>query len=241
MEDYFDHDKAKLFVYLLSDGDNSNKAVVSDNQLLIIRKNQKKLIQLDRISFLKTEVKKMLFPILIGGIMTPFAIVSFFTNLFQPYFHVITGMSGMLLLYIGWIGKSAFTVVLKNSEELIYYLPSISNNLKAFITFMNTSLSKPTNSELHELLFFDIAKEDEAVVFGKIPIKENQELFPIYGWTYTQFLAKRKTIQSGHICAINPLKAGLEVKFQFDSSSNQMRPKLDGPILEDSKVDTFNF
>ena len=37
------------------------------------------------------------------------------------------------------------------------------------------------------------------------------------------------------LVAINPKKAGMEIRFEFDASTNMMRPILDRPILPESK------
>ena len=58
--------------------------------------------------------------------ITPFAFLSYFVNIFLPWFHLVSVPLGMLLFYIGWAGRIYMTIVYKNGEELNYYLPSIS-------------------------------------------------------------------------------------------------------------------
>ena len=241
MEDFFDQDKAKAFVYLLSEDDNKNKIMISSDQLLVIRKNHKKLLSLKSLSLLKSENKKLLFPLIIGGIITPFSFLSYFTNLFLPWIHLVSILGGLFLFYIGWMGQSAFTIVFKNGEELNYYLPSISKNLQAFIDFVNTLQSDTTNSGLRDLLFFKVEKEYEDSLFD-IGVKiYNQQLFPIFGFTYMQLKHDGKSIFGDKLIAINQIKAGMEIKFSFDLSSNMMRPKLEGPVSAESKVNISDY
>lgn len=238
MEDFFDQDKAKAIVYLLSEGDNKNKVLISDDQLLIIRKNKKQHLDLKMLSTLKSENKKMLFPLILGGIITPFAFLSYFVNLFHPWIHLLSIMSGLFLFYIGWIGKSAFSIVFKNGDELNYYLPSISNYLQAFIDFVNTLLKESYDSGMQNLLFFEVEINHEGLLIEKDNKVKNEELFPLFGFTYNQLKNAGKSIYKNKIIAINPTAAGREIKFSFDQNKNELRPKLEGPVLEDSIVNT---
>jgi len=238
LENFFDQEKAIAIVYFLSENDEKNKLLISDQKLLVIRKNHKSIHALPKIASLKIEVKKYLFPLILGGIITPFAFLSYFVNIFHPWIHLLSVMLGMLLFYIGWTGKSAFTIVFKNTEEEIYYLPSVSKNLLAFVDFVN-SLLKDRPTSIHEnLMYFEVEKQNQALLFGE-SINSNFQMFPLLGYTFRQLKNNRRTIKLSNIIAINPQKSGREIKFSYDLASGQMRPKLDGPILFESKEEFF--
>lgn len=234
MEDYFDQDKAKALVYLLAEGDDKNKAMISDEKLMVIQKGGKRSWDLNTISMLKTENKKLLFPLILGGIISPLAFLSFFANLFHPWFHLLTIMGGLFLLYFGWVGKSVLTIVFRNNNELNYYLSSISHNLSAFIDYVNMLQNKVGDESLRDLLFFE--KKHESMLFGSSTKLEGQEIFPIFGYTYKQTGEQGKSLHINNMVIIDPSKTGREIKFEYDLDSGQMRPKLEGPILASSKV-----
>lgn len=236
MEDYFDRDKAKALVYLLSEDDDKNQALISDDKLLVIRKGNKQSWDLSNISALKTENKKLLFPLILGGIITPFAFLSYFVNLFHPWIHLLSILSGIFLFYYGWMGKSTLTIIFKNNDESHFYLPSISKNLHAFIDYVNTLQNKKVDTALRDLLFFEVEKKNETILFSKSTKIINHDLFPLFGYTYNQLRKGEKSIYEDKICIINPREAGREIKFAFDQETNQMRPKLEGPVLNSSKV-----
>ena len=234
MEDFFDQNEAKAFVYLLSEGDDKNKLFISDEKLLIIRKNQRKTIVLRTLAGLNIDSKKQLLPLILGGIITPFAFLSYFVNLFMPWIHLISVMVGLLLFYLGWVGKSALILKFKNGDELLYYLPSISKNLTAFIDFVNAILMQTQSTKFADLIYFEIAENDTDAFFGKDEVKEKR-IFPIFGYTQDQLRNIKKSTKN--IVAINPLKIGRELKFSYDLKTNQMRPILSGTVLPESKVD----
>jgi hypothetical protein len=241
LEDFFDYNEAKAIVYLLSEGDNKNKVLISDDQLLVIHKNQKQILALKDISKLESAHKKMLLPLILGGIITPFAFLSYFVNLFHPWIHLFSILAGMFLFYYGWMGKSAFTIVFKKGDELIYYLPSISKNLDAFMDFANALLHDSNYSGLRDLLFFKIDKKYESLLIGEDRKMKSQELFPVVGSTYAQLRNYANSDHETKIIAINPVDAGREIKFTFDLKTNEMRPKLEGPVRKESIVNVSNY
>ncbi len=241
MEDYFDWEKAKAFVYLLADGDDDNKVAISDEMLLVTHKTKKRLFPINQIVQLKVEYKKMLFPLIMGGIITPFAFLSYFTNLFSPWIHLVSMLSGMYFFYLGWSGKSSFTIVLKNSSEDNFYLPSISRNLWAFIDFVNSIIADTSSSGLKAYLFFEIEQEHADSFFDISSKAENISIFPVLGSTYSQWKKDKRRIKEENLIVIDPLLTGTEIHFSFDEKTKQMRPQLDRPVPKSSKVDSSDF
>lgn len=241
MEDYFDWEKAKAFVYLLADGDDDNKVAINDELLLVTQNKQKSLFPLNQIVQLKIENRKMLFPLILGGIITPFAFLSYFANLFLPWIHLVSMLSGMYFFYLGWSGKSSFTIVLKNSSEDNFYLPSISRNLWAFIDFVNKIITDASNSGRKALLFFEVKKEDADSFFDTSSKTENISIFPVLGFTHSQWEKDKGRIKEKDLIVIDPLLAGTEIHFSFDEKTKQMRAQLDGPVPKSSKVKSSDF
>ncbi len=214
--------------------------LISDDKLLIIRNSKKQVFQLNHISYLKTENKKILFPLILGGIITPFAFLSYFVNPFFPWIHLVLVLFGLFILYIGWSGKSSLTLVSKNGDEFNYYLPSISRNLCAFIEFVNSRLKEPGYSGKKDFVYFVLEKDEVDLLFSRVRDSKNSSLFPLFGYTYHQVKIIKRPTGSKILVAINPLKAGIEIRFSFDMQTKQMRPILEGPISKESKVDNFD-
>ena len=236
MEDFFDQEKTNAYVYLLSDGDNTHKVMISDEHLLVLYRKKRHVYLLKDIKILGTEHIKLLFPLILGGIITPFAILSFSVNLFYPWIHLILIMLGLFLFYVGWLGKFSFSLVFKNGDVLFYYLPSISKNLEAFIDFANTQLTKRTarEAQLAVALFFEVEKKYADDLFGKNT--PNYKLFPLLGYTFQQVQQQQMSIFADNLYCINPSKSGREIKFQYDLRTNMMRPTLEGPIPREALI-----
>lgn len=218
MEDFFDFEDIKAKVFLLNDGDTKNMAMVTDEHLMLLRNGRKRLYLLNRIKSLHTSVKKSLLPLFVGGIFAPFALLSYFANMFHPMVHLVSTLLGMLLFYIGWTGRHALIVTLATGDEENVYLPAISKNVKAFISYVNGTL-KRDRTDLSGMIFF---REGQPGLFNDEEPGDND--FPKFGFTYQQVL-KRKEIHKKMI-AVDPLKAGVEIKLEFDPKTNEMRPMI---------------
>lgn len=232
MEDFFDFEKLKAKVYLLSEGDQKNRAMVSSEHLLVVRKGVKHLYALKRITKIETGIKKSLLPLFLGGIFTPFALLSYFTNMFQPLVHLIATLLGMFLFYIGWSGRATLTIKLSNNLEEHILLPVISNNLLAFIDFVQGLINGKNRSSLTGMIFFE---EDKTGIFSGED--DSSVTFPIAGYTYQQIIKLQKTGEN--LIAIDPENARREVKFIFDTAINEMRPTIDGPVDRNAESKEF--
>jgi hypothetical protein len=232
VEDFFDLDKLKAKVYLLKDGDTSNMAMVTDEKLMLVRNGKKMLFSLAKVKRLSSGNKKQLFPLIIGGIVAPFAFLSYFTNMFHPFFHLVFTLMGLLLFYIGVAGRAVLVVLMSKGEEELIYLPSVSSNLLAFIDYINGQLVNTGDAGLNKFIFIEIEKSRYSWLYEQN--EEQKDKFPCWGYTYQQ-LTKTPGLRSKAI-AVNPELAGREIRFVFDAKLNEMRPQIDGPVNADALV-----
>lgn len=227
MEDFFDLDDIRAKAFLQKEGDSKNILLITGEHLMIVRKGRKSLFPLLQIKSLRTTTKKSLFPLFIGGIFTPFALLSYFTNMFHPMVHLIATLLGLLLFYIGWSGRHALILTLTKRDEEFIFLPAMSRNLEAFIAYANGLLS---GGILSAMIFFETGQSG---LFADE--KSDKDDFPRFGFTYQQVL-KRMDIHS-KVIAIDPLKAGTEVKFEYDRTCGEMRPVVARPLDRNSSVE----
>jgi len=226
MEDFFDMNQALAQVYLINAGDKKNIAMVSDEKLLVVRKGRRKVYHNNRIRAVTTGDKKLLFPLLLGGVLAPFSFVSFFVQVFHPLVHLVFTLLGLLLFFIGWMGKPTFELILKNGEEEYFYLPTISRNLEAFIDYVNTQFQSVDSEGITKLIFVEADPKDFSWLYGES--KSNQNFFPKAGYTYHQLL-KDANLQD-QVVGIDPQAAGKEISFEYDQKSESLRPVLNGPV-----------
>ena len=232
-DDFFDFDTARARVFLHREGDQKSMALLSDSDLLIIYKGKRHLFRINKLNQLRAEDKKLLFPFIVGGILAPFAFISFFVHPMQPWIHLISIIGGLVLLYIGWSGRPALVVIQKNKDEFIAYLPSISIHLRAFMDYTNELISYGDGQKYGLLIFF-LLRED--MIKSLFDINQaDKVVFPMYGLTYQQLKLHKRT--DGKIVAIDPLLCGREIKFEYDAVTKLFRPVIEGPLRIESRAE----
>jgi len=232
LEDFFDFDVARARVFLQQEGDQKSMALLSDSGLLVIFKGKRHLFQTDKIKQLKAEDKRLLFPLIVGGILAPFAFLSFFVHPMQPWIHLISIITGLVLFYIGWIGKPAMVIMLKNKEEVIFYLSSISMNLQAFMDFANAMIGPANKQFFSSLIYIELVGEFESL-FNLDQL--TSAIFPLYGYTYQQLSTRKEATEK--LIAIDPVKSGREIRFEYDDVTKLFRPLIDGPLRPECRME----
>ncbi len=206
--------------------------MVSDDQLVVIRNGKRDIFPLDKIITIKPDNKKLLLPLILGGVVAPFAFLSYFANLFHPWLHLILILLGMYSFYEGWSGRAVCTISLGHGNERHFYLPEISKNLQAFMDYVNSLKSE--SSPLSRLLFFEVEEKGKDALFSIDKHETKGPFFPWIGYTFSQYKLLKKPSQTHDFVAIDPSRAGREIKFEYNQSTKQMQPKLDGPIKKDA-------
>lgn len=230
LDDFFDLEKVRARVFLLKSDDKKNQAFLSDEKLMVIRNGKKYLFSINEIALLASETKKMLMPLLVGGVLAPFSFLSYFTNIFHPLLHLLFTLTGLLLFYVGWVGKHTLTIKKKKGDEDFIFLPGITRNLKAFIDYTNTQLNSRSYAQLADLVF--ISREDIDVGTLTGFAEASQAFTPVKGFTYHQMIRHRKNFDD--YFAIDPILAGREIKFEYDRGIDELRPCIDHPVRKEA-------
>jgi hypothetical protein len=230
LDDFFDMEKVKARVFLLKSDDKKNQALLSDEKLMVVRNGKKYLYSVNEIASLASESKKLLMPLVIGGVLAPFSFLSYFTNIFHPLMHLIFTLIGLLLFYVGWVGKHALTIKKGKGEEDFIFLPEISRNLKAFIDYVNTKINSKSYSRLTDLIF--ISRKGMNISTLTAFSEASQDFSPAKGYTYRQMVHLKKSFDD--YFAIDPTLAGREIKFEYDRDLDDLRPCIDHPVRKEA-------
>jgi len=231
-DDFFDFEQTKARVYLLKEGDGKNVALISNSQILLVYQGQRHLFQLDKVRELKVQTQKLQFPLIVGGILAPFAFLSYFVHPLQPWIHLFFMIAGLLMFYIGFSGKQVLVVLLRNKEELVFHLPNVSLPVLAFVDHINAIISSGHESFLHSLIYLFISEEMEKLIFKEE--SANSDIFPLFAFTYVQLPKVEKT--NGELFAFDPVTCGREISFGYDGELSMLRPIITGPLNPASKA-----
>jgi hypothetical protein len=219
--------------YLYKDGDEKNKALLTKDRLYVVHHKRIHEYDLENIKNLGFNHRKIMMPLIFGGIMASLSLVAVFKGVFNPYVVISLLMLGLGLFYYGWTGQLYFTVTTK-IKDYDFSVPSPTENLKAFIAFVIDSGLMGRKAEDRRMSFYLILDrnvwESQSIESGTIVLPEKP---------FKAFLRRelpRREINNAAIIEFNPLKANVEVRFINDSSSGKLSPYLMGDIARASVV-----
>ena len=164
--------------------------------------------------------KKILFPLVVGGITTPFCLLAIWNQFFDPWLMLTFFIGGLYMAYYGWVGSCTLTVKTK-LKEYDFFINKVTSNLKAFITYVNDSLPQYANREEAKKFYLKLPKEDwnKAKEEKRITIQgDKQKLY-----TFRQYKGLPGT--TGWVTlVVDPEKLPGEVRFLREGEDTEMFP-----------------
>lgn len=116
--------------------DDQNKCALTRDHLYITRKGKQHVFELDQVTQIVFKQKKLLLPIVFGGIVGSLFLIAGFNFLINIWLALIIGLAGILLFYYGWVGRQALVLYTKVKEYDIF-IDQVTSPLEAFISMIN--------------------------------------------------------------------------------------------------------
>jgi len=222
--------KFRAFCYLYKQGDERNKCALTVTNLIITRKGTETNYLLKDLNHVKFHEKKLLLPLIVGGIIASFGLTANLSGYYNPWLTMSVSIAGIYLFYYGWSGTWTLTLdtSLGNKD---YYLRGVSLNLKAFVSYLNYWLLEEKDSFNEYIKFYYLSKyvDWQQVSSHQLPL--NQQKIETKLLTYDQMLLmKTKLTEEEIILMIDPDKLNGEIMFQIDKATGQLFPFINEEI-----------
>ena len=234
----FHNEEIRAIAYLERDKDEKNKIMLGEQHIFVIKKNKEHSFKIDNVKELGYTHRKLLLPIVLGGVSASLSIVALFENLYAPLFIMLIFVSGIFLLYLGILGELDFFVK-TNSSPAYFSVSQKSDNLKAFINFINPFLRSPEGKGKQKWLIYLVL---DSRTWSQMEQNSENYLFSeqenVQALTYEQ-VAMRKMKEKNEknekvLVALDPFKVQSEIKFEKFSDNNQLYPVIYGRINKNS-------
>jgi hypothetical protein len=105
--------------------------------------HRQKALPLNQLQNLELVFKRLMFPLLVGGIVAPISLVALLNGLLAPLIGIGLSSVGLSLLYYGWVGTYQIRINLKSATFLAYFADSKTAQIERFIEKINRRL-QPT-------------------------------------------------------------------------------------------------
>lgn len=215
------------FCYLYQADDQRNLGILTSNALIIRRKGKDARFALDDIKVVNFKEKRLLFPLVIGGVASTMATIAIFKNVFDPWAMLITMMVGLFLLYMGWQGSKTLTIT-TSVKEYDFFLRSVSKNLEAFTNFVNGNLASGSNMTASFFIPVSRAAWNDIQANGGIEPKEG--VIRLYMLTDLRKVSQQISGKEFTLLIVDTEKLPFEVKFESHGNDGQLHPYCYGKI-----------
>jgi hypothetical protein len=92
-----------------------------------------KSLPINKVNSIETHFKRLLFPLVIGGIFSPLAFVAAFLGTVHFWIGITVGLLGLSLVYYGWLGSYQLKITAFHAQQFSYFIDFKSKNLEYFV------------------------------------------------------------------------------------------------------------
>ncbi len=194
--------------YLSREGDAKNKCTLTRDEFLITRKARLYHYPVSQIQTVYLEKRKLLLPVIVGGILSPLSLLAIYENMFPPGILLPLFFAGLFMLYYGWSG--AMALIIQTSARVYYiFMPNDTDHLTRFIAFSNT-LIKSFNETTGEFYFYVLLSDKNHRNISDLP--EDREEYILYTQKEIMDYAFSANSDDTVVLTIVPLKLSNQVK-----------------------------
>lgn len=232
-----DLEESIAIAYLQQAEDQENKCMLTSQRLMVVYRGKLSSFERHHIRALDFGMRRFLLPLVSGGIMAPFSLLSIFLNLYNPWPLMFTLFLGMALFYLGLQQHPVLTVT-DTVKEHDFFLKEVTPNLKAFVTFARQLIFQGSS-----LMFYPILWEEWQ------SLQNQEELRPkiIEKKTFLRLLnqqqlarwqrQKHRNTNTYAILHIDPLKVRATIRYETNGrGSPELYAHVYGGIARDAIV-----
>jgi hypothetical protein len=120
--------------YLYRADDQDNKCMLTTKRLVVVYEGKVFSLEREHIRSVDFEQRRLLLPLVSGGIIAPFSLLAIFLNLYNLWYLMLLFFLGLLLFYLGL--QQQPTLSIRDSvKSHDFFLREITPNLRAFVNF----------------------------------------------------------------------------------------------------------
>ena len=168
--------KPLAICYLHAINDNKNVCYLYTDHLTITRKGKTQHYDRESIVEINTKHKKLLFPLVVGGIMATFFLISAFNFSINIWVSLSLSCIGFISFYLGWQGTSTLSIK-THVKEYDFFLHQITKPLYYFVQFIKEYIINNRSVEIYFYLPYSVENWNLAVEKGELSLHQKTYLY----------------------------------------------------------------
>lgn len=219
---YIEGEPVLAFCYINKQGDEDNMCYLSKEKLFVRYKKKLYVFLNENVQGISFDSKMFLFPLVIGGIITPLSIHAILNTFVNPWLLLILMIIGLFLMYYGWEGSVAMTIKTRVQEHY-FFIKSTTPNLEAFSEYVEFFIS---DDEKGRKFYFVMNINDWAEFKGQGNVKTDQPLL-LLNWKDARQIALG---QDRVLLAVDPTENDIPISFVTTSNKKKLQPVISDNI-----------
>lgn len=141
--------------YLQKAGNEAHKIWLTRQHIQLLYHGRHRVFELVQVSRLAFNQRKLMLPLVGGGIAATLSLVAIFKTYASPWLMLSLLVAGVLIAYLGYQGSWVLTVH-ENKHHQDFFLKDISPNLRAFVNYANTF----TGRQAPGMLYLPLSRQE---------------------------------------------------------------------------------
>lgn len=200
--------------YLREAGNEQHKTWLSQDHLYLLYKGQLKIFALEEVNQITFNHRKLMFPLVIGGVAACLSLVAIFKLYYNPWIMLSLLTAGCLAAYRGYQGSWVLTIE-EQKTHTDFFLDGISPNLRAFVRYANTFTGRKPKGILY--LPLSTKEWEKAQAEGFFQVREPLRLY------FGRQTALAPSDKPAFI-AVNTLEDHVHTSWKKDPDSQELHP-----------------
>jgi hypothetical protein len=114
---------------------------LTNKHLCVGSAQRKRAVPLRQLQRLELSFKRLMFPLLVGGIVAPISLVALFNSLMSPLFGASLAFVGLSLLYYGWLGAYQVRLHFHTQTVAAYFADARTARIEHLVRVANGRLA----------------------------------------------------------------------------------------------------
>lgn len=155
--------------YFGREGDKKNMLTLDKDKISIVKNGKKDDYDITDMQQASKGHKRLLLPLIIGGVVSPLSIIAIYENTLSPFILLAVLFAGLMLLYIGQTGSEVLIFQHSKGKEEYVFLKSIPDHVVKFLFFLNMFLAQKWENQKGPLFYhqFDSEENGDSPNFSK--------------------------------------------------------------------------
>lgn len=234
-----DFEENIAIAYLQQDEDRDNKCTLTSQRLVVIHRGTVNSFERHHIKSLDFSKRRIMLPLVSGGIMAPLSLIAIFLNLYNPWPLMFVFFLGLALFYLGWQQHPVLTVR-DSVKEHDFFLQEVTPNLYAFVSFARQVIFQGSSLMFYPVLLEEWEKVKNKEVFAPEALKKKNFLRLMNSKQLVRWRQqKRNKVAAYAILHIDPLKVKASIRYETtERGAPELYAHVYGAIEWDAIVNT---